>query len=232
MDTERIKKKYENMSIEELESFLESYNPNDFMPEARKIVEEIIKARQMDFDNYPRQESEIAREENKLKGLGGWLIVVGIGTVLSPIRILISSVPTYLPIFKDGTWEALTTVGSEAYIPLWGSLLIGEIVFNIGMVTVSIYMIYLFFTKHYLFPKFYIAIVLISLLFIPLDAWWVSLMLPNEPMFDAETAKEFFRILIGGLIWVPYMIESKRVKATFVEKIPKKQMQQIAESDG
>jgi hypothetical protein len=220
MDTERLKKKYENMSREELESFLKSYNPDDFMPEARKIVEEVIKARQIDFENYPRQESEIVKEENKLKGLGGWLIVVGIGTVLSPIRILISSVQTNLPIFKDGTWEALTTVGSEAYNPFLGPLVIGEIIFNIGLVVVSTYMIYLFFAKHYLFPRFYIAVIAISLIFILLDAFLVSSLLPNEPMFDTETAKEFGRLLISGLIWIPYMMVSKRVKATFIEKSP------------
>ena len=89
---------------------------------------------------------------------------------------------------------------------------------------VSIYLIYLFFSKHYLFPKFYIGIVAVSLIFIPLDAWLVSFVVPNEPMSDAETMLEFARVLFVGLIWVPYMLISKRVKATFVEKMPNKQI--------
>ncbi len=159
-------------------------------------------------------------EHDKLKGLGGWLFLVGMGVVISPIRGLATTVPDYQSMFTDGTWEAVTTVGSEVYNPLWEPLLIGEFIFNLGMVVVQIYLIYLFFSKSYRFPKFYIAIVVVSLIFIPLDAWFVSFVLPDEPMFDPETTKVFLGLLIGSLIWIPYMLVSKRVKATFVEKVP------------
>ena len=49
-------------------------------------------------------------------------------------------------------------------------------------------------------------------------------------MFDPETTKEFMIALIGGVIWVPYMLVSKRVQATFVESMPNKKMQPTAES--
>jgi len=53
---------------------------------------------------------------------------------------------------------------------------------------------------------------------------------PSEPMFDPETIKEFARSLVACVIWVPYMLISKRVKATFVEHMPNKQMQPTAET--
>ena len=155
-------------------------------------------------------------ENSELKGLGGWLILVGIGVVLSPIRLLVIYIPIYKPIFEDSTWEALTTVGSEVYNPLWAPLLLGEIAFNSILVVASLYLLYLFFSKHYFFPKFYIGIVVVTFIFIPLDAWVVTRVLPGEPMFDPETTKEFARALIGVVIWVPYMLVSKRVRATFV----------------
>ena len=170
--------------------------------------------------------------DNKLKGLSGWLILVGLGVLVSPIRLLVTYIPIYKPIFEDGTWEILTTVSSEAYDPLWEPLLVGEIAYNSIMFGVSVYLIYLFFSKHYLFPKLYIAIVAVSLVFIPLDAWVVTKILPTEPMFDPDTTKEFMRVVINSLIWIPYMLFSKRVKATFVEKMPNKQMQSTAESIG
>ena len=169
--------------------------------------------------------------ENKdLKGLGGWLILVGLGVVLAPLRLLIMVVPLYQPLFEEGMWEALTTFGSEVYHPLWGPLLIGEIAFNSIMILASIYLIYLFFSKHYMFPKVYIGILLISLIFIPFDSWLVTFILPDEPMFDPDTTKEFARTLIASIIWIPYMLVSKRVKATFVEKMPEKQIQPTSES--
>ena len=152
--------------------------------------------------------------------LGGWLILVGIGVVLGPIILLARHVPEYLLIFGDGTWELLTTVGTEAYLPLWGALLIGEIVFNSGLFAASICLIYLFFPKHYLFPRFYIAVLAVSIVFIPFDSLLVKLILPDEPVFDPETVRGFARALASGLVWIPYMLVSRRVKATFVEKMP------------
>lgn len=155
---------------------------------------------------------------NELKGLGGWLILVGIGVVIAPIRLLVAFISVYSPIMEDGVWYALTTPGSSAYHPLWEPLLIAEIIYNLAMVAASVYMIYLFFTRHYLFPKVFIGVSIVSLIFVPLDAWVVSTMFPSEPMFDPETTKEFARVVVVSLIWIPYMLVSERVKVTFVEK--------------
>jgi len=168
--------------------------------------------------------------QDDLKGLGGWLILVGIGVVIGPFRLAYGYGPMYYSIFTDGTFEILTTAGTEAYHSLWAPLLIGEALYNSIMVLASLYLIYLFFTKHYLFPKVYIAIVAISLLFIPLDAWLSSFVLVDEPMFDPTTTKEFTRTLVNAIIWVPYMLASKRVKATFIEYMPNKAPQPTPKS--
>ena len=158
--------------------------------------------------------------QTELKGLRGWLILVGFGVVVSPFGILATFNSNFLPIFYDGTWEAMSTVGSEAYSPLLMSIIIVEIVYNLAMFAIYFYLIYLFFVKHYLFPTFYIAIVAITLIFILLDAWLVSLILHDVSMFDPDTTKDFSRAFITCIIWIPYMLVSKRVKATFVEKVP------------
>ena len=144
---------------------------------------------------------------NDLNGLRGWLILVGMSVVIGPFRLAYEVGPLYYSIFTDGTFEILTTPGLESYHHLWGPLLAFEAVYNS-------------FSKHYLFPKIYIAIVLLSLLFIPLDAWIASFIITDEPMFDPATTKEFARTLFSAVIWVPYMLVSKRVKATFVENMP------------
>ncbi len=160
--------------------------------------------------------------KDDLKGLGGWLILLGFGVVTAPFRLAYGYVPMYYSIFTDGAFNVLTTVGTEAYHPLWGPLLIGELFYNSLMVLASAYLIYLFFSKHFLFPKVYITVVLVSLIFIPLDAWIGSFIITDEPMFDPSTAKEFGRTLTGAVIWIPYVLLSKRVKSTFVEKTPNK----------
>lgn len=159
-------------------------------------------------------------DKEELNGLGGWLILVGVGIVLSPLRLLFIFIPTYTEIFLNGTWTELSTKDSGAYNPYFSSLLAGEMVFNCIILMTSVYLIYLFFTKHYLFPKVYICLITATLIFIPLDAYLVSAILPDIPMFDPDTTKEFMRSGIAAIIWIPYMLVSKRVKATFIQKKP------------
>jgi len=156
-------------------------------------------------------------EEKDLEGLGGWLILVGLGIVLSPLKIIALIFPTYSEIFSNGSWELLTTSGTEVYNPFWGPILIGEISINGVLVIAWLFIAFLFFTKKKAFSKWYIGILLFTLAFILIDALAIKLVMPNEPVFDPGTIKEFGRSLIVTLIWVPYMLVSKRVKATFVK---------------
>jgi len=158
-------------------------------------------------------------EEEKLEGLDGWLILVGIGIVIGPIRMLVTGVPIYLPLLEPEVWTALTSPASEAYIPNIGWLLILEIVVNVGLLVIAIYMAYLFFKKHRLFPKIYIGLAVFSTTFILLDARLGAKLLPGVEMLDAETLSELARSMIALLIWTPYMLISKRVKQTFIHPV-------------
>ncbi|CAC9583847.1 hypothetical protein [uncultured Gammaproteobacteria bacterium] len=156
-------------------------------------------------------------EEKNLEGLGGWLILVGLGIVFSPVRIIAMIFPIYSEMFSNGPWEVLTTPGTEAYNPLWGPILIGEISINGALVIAWLFIAFLFFSKKKAFPKWYIGILLFTLSVIFIDALAIKSVMPNEPVFDPETIKEIGRTLIATLIWVPYMLVSKRVKATFTK---------------
>lgn len=161
-------------------------------------------------DNQLSQE-----EKEKLNGLRGWLILVGIGVVISPLRIGAMMLMTYPPIFQTDTWALLTTPGSEHYNALWAPIIIAEIAINGLQFLACLYMIYLFFAKKAAFPKWYIGLSLFVTAFIVIDAFAVKMVLPESPMFDLETLRELVRSVIGCAIWIPYMLVSKRVKATF-----------------
>jgi len=134
---------------------------------------------------------------------------------LTPIRIVALVLPMYADIFTDGTWDVLTTLGSDVYSPFWAPILIAEVVINIGVMGLWLYIAFIFFSKKVIFPKVYIGALLFSIAFITIDACAMTLVLPDEPIFDPETMKELFRSLISAIIWIPYMLKSKRVKATF-----------------
>ncbi|WP_346837976.1 DUF2569 domain-containing protein [Microbulbifer sp. SAOS-129_SWC] len=156
-------------------------------------------------------------QEKSIEGIGGWLILVAIGIVVTPIRIVTLILTTYPEIFTSGIWDAITSKGSEAYSPMWASIILGELLINSGLLVVWLYMAYKFFTKSRDFPKWYIGIAVCSLTSIVADAYAIKLVLPNEPVFDPDTVKELMRSSVMVFIWVPYMLLSKRVKATFVK---------------
>lgn len=98
-------------------------------------------------------------DKETLKGLGGWLILVGIGVVVAPIRLIYEYGPMYYSIFTDGSFEVLTTPGTEAYNSLWGPLLIGEALGNTFLVLASILFIYfllnIIYSLRFILPLFY-----------------------------------------------------------------------------
>lgn len=149
-------------------------------------------------------------------GLGGWLILIGIGVVLSPIRLGLLLVTVFLPILSDGTAEALTTPGSVHYHWFWAPLLAIEGVGNCFFLAASCVLVFLFFRKSRYFPKAYLTMCALSLVFILIDATLVKVVLPHEPVFDSETLREVIRAGIAVVIWGPYLLISKRAKNTFV----------------
>ncbi|WP_163938392.1 DUF2569 domain-containing protein [Paraferrimonas sp. SM1919] len=105
------------------------------------------------------------------KGLGGWLILLAIGLIFTPVRLVYEYLPLYQELFDQGFWEIFTTPSSEYYHPLWAPFIIGEIMANSFIVLACIFLIFAFFAKSRIFPKGYIFIMLFSMVLIPLDAW-------------------------------------------------------------
>lgn len=65
-------------------------------------------------------------EKRELEGLGGWLLLVGLALVLSPIVVMVTAMLPLAALFTNGSWELLTTPGAEAFHPLFKPILIGE----------------------------------------------------------------------------------------------------------
>lgn len=161
----------------------------------------------------PALESGLA---NDLVGIKGWLILVAIGVVVAPFRLITFMLSTYPDLFKTGTWQSLTSQFGDYYHPYWEPLLLSEMLFNTLITLASLYLIVLFFKKKAQFPKWYIGIAVFSLVFIVADAFAIRMIIPDAPIFDGETRLEIIRGVITVAIWVPYMLISERVRATFV----------------
>ncbi|WP_278369711.1 DUF2569 domain-containing protein [Pseudoalteromonas lipolytica] len=155
--------------------------------------------------------------DKDLVGIKGWLILVAIGVVISPLRVFYESINIFKPIFTTDMWQRLTSQFGDMYHPLWEPLLIIEILFNVTLFFASLYLIVLFFKHKKAFVSWYLAILLGGLAFIVLDAFVVSLLVPSVTILDSEMKTMLIRGVIQALIWGPYMLLSQRVKATFVK---------------
>jgi len=173
-----------------------------------------------------RRNEKIVIDENGnavRSGLGGWLILVGFGLVITPFRILGEITQVYVPMFDNGRYEIITTPGTALYHPFWSAFIWGEIVFNTFLGIASIALIVIFFSKKKIFTKFYIGFISFSFLFILADAMLLSILSDIMLIKVAMSKPDIFSIIKGlmtGLlfvvIWIPYMLFSKRVKVTFI----------------
>ncbi|HEX6591249.1 MAG TPA: DUF2569 domain-containing protein [Moraxellaceae bacterium] len=154
--------------------------------------------------------------DNDVKGIGGWLILPAIGLIAIPIQIALSFYTDYLPIFRDGGWELLTTPGSEHYHPLWARTIVYEIIGSAAYLLFGLYVAFLFFSKSYKFPAFMIVLLVANIVLAAGSLYLADLIPAIEAGEKMQMSSEITRAVLSALIWIPYFVVSKRVKNTFV----------------
>ena len=152
------------------------------------------------------------------RGLGGWLILPILGLIVSPFTIGLTLVRDILPIFGDGTWEMLTSPSSELYHPLWEPLIWLELAGNVLLITLALVTLWFVFTKSRLAPRMMIAWLVFGALFVAADFVLAERipMIAEQPA-DPDSVRDLIRTFVGAAIWIPYLLVSKRVRATFIK---------------
>jgi hypothetical protein len=179
--------------------------PNPYSPPKAPVVQE----------PEPVAEPSLARDGPE--GLGGWLVIVAISLVVSPIRLVLFIVQTYLPLVRDGTFLALITPASERFHPMLASIIVLEVIVNAFFIAFSIWLIVLFFQKSRRFPLRFVILSVLSVVFILGDTLAVAALDLGSP-WDAEGIRELMRGLFALCVWGPYMFVSARVNNTFVRR--------------
>ena len=148
------------------------------------------------------------------RGIGGWLVLMAIGLVIQPFRLL-SFVAQDLRAFESDTWRRLTTPSSPAYHPAWGLVLVAETVANGLFLAGSFVLLYLFFKKRAVFPRVAIGFLVASALFQVLEVVVTGALLGG-----ATQGKEIGQLMlavVSAAVWIAYLALSRRVAATFVD---------------
>ena len=165
--------------------------------------------------NHPMPPSLPAPGDERLVGLGGWLILVGIGVTVTPFRVGFLSVWRSRQWLNQTTWEAITLPGTASYRENLGPLLLGEISGNLVLFIGAIWLVILFYGRRRLFPKVFIGVVSFALVMVLTDLLLAEWLMKVSPENEAKAAGELTRCLVQALIWIPYMLKSRRVRLTF-----------------
>jgi transglutaminase-like putative cysteine protease len=151
-------------------------------------------------------------------GLRGWLILPTIAVVVAPLRLVKDLFET-LPSYSASTWAALTVSGGARYDALWAPYLLGELAANILLLATSLLLLRLFFTRRSSLPKIFIGYLLLGLAVRTLDLILASTMLGSAVSLTGPDATALVREGVSAVLWTWYFLASRRVGATFVERL-------------
>ncbi|WP_367075035.1 DUF2569 domain-containing protein [Paenibacillus pabuli] len=151
-----------------------------------------------------------------VSGLGGWLILIQIGLLLTIVLLAVQLIQQIVPIFTTETWELLTSKQSDYYHPLWGPVLIFELVYNVLFLLFSLYTVFAFYSKKAILPRLMMIFYSVSLVVGIID-YLLLLQIPMaSDLEDGSSMREIAKSVLTCAIWIPYFIKSVRVRNTFV----------------
>jgi hypothetical protein len=152
------------------------------------------------------------QDEKGPKGIGGWLILPLLGLVISPFA------------GAFGVWQTVNETFPilNQLLPSQGAFVVGEtIALVVLQVLIPPVLLILMFRQSRHFPRFYVALLLVLGVYTVIDlsiAWWLFedfYQSTGTPFWDRETIRALTQAIIGVMIWIPYMMRSRRVRNTF-----------------
>lgn len=143
---------------------------------------------------------------------GGWLFLLGFGICIGPFRLLFNLWGLYQPLFSDGNFSDILHAASAGFI----LLIFTEMLINLLMLALSVYLIYLFMRKSRLLPKYFFILAAMAATFLLVDTLITSLMFPQLEVWTNDIIKSLCSSAFALGIWVPYLYMSERAKNTFV----------------
>lgn len=140
--------------------------------------------------------------------IGGWLILVGLGVIATPLRLIVDSIREPLLVNGDGWMAAFATDQYAVF-----SYLFVIHIYHVFKLLFSVLLVVLFFERRSSFPRLMI-IQLISSFFIIVSDEFAAAAIAADG--TRASVPEIGRALISRIIWVPYLMISERVRETFV----------------
>lgn len=151
---------------------------------------------------------------NEPRGIGGWLLLVALGQVVSLLRVLVANWQMY---FDPDARKGFEEFPLASY---------GELAALLALTLLAIPTAILFFRKSRFFPRFFICALIAGLVVPALSVVWTAFTLSAQLggsvgeflVLDSDEIIQFVLAGIAALVWIPYTLKSRRVSNTFREQ--------------
>src|SRR5690606_4028765 len=160
-------------------------------------------------------------------GIRGWLLLPALGAIVSPV-LLGYIVFAWLPFVDADVWYNLPNVVNETHRAWAHAALLVLVPLGVVVFIASIAVAVLFFRKRTSAPAAYIVLQWVGAGFVGAMLWWsISTGLDTETT-AAGAISELVRDLATTVLWTLYMLSSRRVRATFVRRLPQRRAEAVS----
>jgi hypothetical protein len=141
-------------------------------------------------------------------GRKGWLALLGFGVSMTPLRLIVDTA-RLVPVLSATNLAALSLDESrKGMVPV----LVFELVADIALVVVAFFVAYLYWAKRRTFPLMFVVMGVVSVTVTVLDQVLSSQWSQDDKMAFPST----FVSVVVAIMWMIYVLNSERVKATFL----------------
>jgi len=153
-------------------------------------------------------------QDAHLDGLSGWLVLVGLHSITRPLFSLAWFVQSWW-LLDQPRWDALTDPVSADYREMYLPTLMFEWLYNCAMLIFSVMLLIMYFKKRAWFRNGTIIVIAVTLVGILIDNALAYDLVDDKNSKPGEAFQDIIRGTVAALVWIPYMISSRRVRATF-----------------
>ncbi len=151
----------------------------------------------------------------RYQAIGGWLYLLGFGVIVTPLSLIPIVATDVLPSLNQHAWDALVEGENIVYTWIFGGLYAASPLVFLALLVFHVALIPLFIGRYRLFPATTIALTTASISYAVVVAVCLAIV-SDEVKIDSSGVAEIVASIISAAIWIPYLLISKRVRATFV----------------
>lgn len=167
------------------------------------------------YDPEPRQ-----TEPDWPAGIAGWLLIPALIAILSACDATYVMV-AWVSYLSADTWNALPGLVTEPYRMWVRPVVLAITGCSIALFVACLLLLVLFFRQRTSAPYFFVAVLWLRAIFkLTVETWSIASGMPHETTLSMALGMAI-RSGIAGVLWTAYMIKSRRVKATFRNRLSK-----------